>query len=76
MAERLQKGNSPTVPVTKRETMSFYGKLLSGGAAGAAAKEVEARPGRVDAEERRAVQGYKTGGLVKNTKGSTKRKWG
>ena len=41
----------------------------------AAAKEVESRPSRVDAAEKKAV-GYKAGGLVKNTKGSTKRKWG
>lgn len=75
MAEILQKGNSPTVPVTRKETLGFYGKMLSGGAAGAAAKEVESRPSRVDAAEKKAV-GYKAGGLVKNTKGSTKRKWG
>ena len=75
MAEILQKGNSPTVPVTKKETLGFYGKLLSGGAAGAAAKEVEVRPNKIDDAEKKAT-GYKNGGLVKNTRGSTKRKWG
>lgn len=66
MAEVLQKGNSPTVPVTKKETMAFYGRKLSGGAAGVAAKELESTP-----KKREEAAGYKNGGLVKMTPKAT-----
>ena len=66
MAEILQKGNNPTVPVTKKETMAFYGRALSGGAAGAAAKDLESAP-----KKREQAAGYKNGGLVKMTPKAT-----
>lgn len=71
MAEVLQKGNSPTVPVTKKETMAFYGRKLSGGAAGAAAKDLEDIP-----KKREQAAGYKNGGLVQMTPKATPYKCG
>lgn len=62
MTEILQKGNKPTVPVTKKETLAFYGRALSGGAAGAAAKKLENAP-----KSREQAAGYKNGGLVQAT---------
>jgi len=71
MAEILQKGNKPTVPVTKKETLAFYGRALSGGAAGAAAKAIENTP-----KQREQAAGYKNGGLVKMTPKATSLKKG
>lgn len=67
MDEVWQKGNKPTVPVTKKETLAFYGRALSGGAAGEAAKTLQDRPSRI----RKEVDSYKGGGMVKVGKGST-----
>jgi hypothetical protein len=50
VAEILQKGNSPTVPVTKEETMRFYGKALSGGKAGQAVDDIKTRKQKLDAQ--------------------------
>lgn len=71
MAEILQKGNKPTVPVTAKETLAFYGRKLSGGMAGSAAKELETAP-----KKREEAAGYKDGGLVKMTPKSTPYKRG
>lgn len=59
----------------KATKSSFWSSIMGGGMTDSAAKDIESRPSRVDAAEKKAV-GYKAGGLVKNTKGSTKRKWG
>jgi len=54
MAEVLQKGTSPTIPVTREYVREFWGNPkkvlkglgapLTGGAAGAAAEELETAP--------------------------------
>jgi hypothetical protein len=48
---------------------------MGGGMTDAAAKDLETRKKKLDDAEKKAT-GYKNGGLVKNTRGSTKRKWG
>ena len=62
MTEVLQKGNSPTVPVTAKGTMEFYGKALGGGKAGQAADDLKDRPAVVD-----KAAGYANGGPIGHT---------
>jgi hypothetical protein len=67
MAEVLQKGSKPKTAVTAKDTMAFYGRAMSGGAAGAAAKDL------TDTQKKREqAVGYKDGGMVKMTPKSTK----
>jgi len=48
MAEVLQKGNSPVVPVTLADTLRFYGQALSGGKAGQAAQDLKTRGAKIE----------------------------
>lgn len=59
----------------KATKSSFWSSIMGGGMTDSAAKELETRQKKLDDAEKKAT-GYKTGGLVKSTKGSTKRKWG
>jgi hypothetical protein len=63
----MAETKKPPIPVTMKETLGFYGKLLSGGAAGSAAGELKDRPKKIEEK----VNGYKSGGLVKAGKVST-----